>query len=438
MDDVTLKVVTSLSAIGASDWDACANPDRDQGKIGKATKYGMVESIAQPVEPDPDAAESKSKADESLPQVDTDNPFISHAFLSALEDAGCVGGKTGWDLAFLILENGAGKLLGAVPAYFKNHSQGEYVFDHAWAEAMMRAGCDYYPKLQVSVPFTPATGPRILAGARPDSAAIRTRLIAGLEAMRAKTEASSIHITFTTATDQQALEHAGYLTRHDLQYHWMNKGYRSYDDFLGDLQSRKRKALKRERREAVDAGIEIVHLTGKQLTESHWDSFFSFYLDTGARKWGRPYLNRRFFSLIGERMADKIVLVMARRGGRDIAGALNFLGARTLYGRHWGCVEEHPFLHFELCYHQAIDIAIARNLAVVEAGAQGEHKLARGYQPILTQSAHAIDHPGLRRGVAQYLAAERSEIDTVRTQMAMQSPFRNKAEEITANDEKQP
>ncbi len=421
MDESKLRVAPSITGIDATAWDDCANPNRQKLAISG------VDSAPQALEPNNEPVESEAHAIDSMSQIDSDNPFISHAFLSALEDSGCVGGATGWDPAYLTLENSTGKLLGAVPSYFKSHSQGEYVFDHAWADAIMRAGGNYYPKLQVSVPFTPATGPRLLSGAGPDAPEIRQMLLAGLEALRAEADASSINITFTTAPDQQALEHAGYLTRDDLQYHWQNNGYATYDDFLGELNSRKRKALKRERREALEAGIEIVHLTGKALTEAQWDSFFSFYLDTGARKWGRPYLNRKFFSLIGERMADKIVLVMARRGGRYIAGAINFVGARTLYGRHWGCIEDHPFLHFELCYHQAIDIAIARKLAVVEAGAQGEHKLARGYKPVVTQSAHMIAHPGLRRGVMQYLGAERAEIAAIRAHMMLQSPFREKA-----------
>jgi uncharacterized protein len=415
MSELTLKILTSLKTVSTQAWDSCANPFAGETEI---------ESISQALDSSHKPGESRPELVESISQVDRDNPFISYAFLSALEDSGCVGGKSGWDPVFLAMEDANGALTGAVPAYFKRHSQGEYVFDHAWADALARAGGDYYPKLQVSVPFTPATGPRLLVARGTDQAVVRRNLISGLEALRDKADASSVHVTFTTVQDQQALEEAGFLVRNDLQYHWFNNGYGSYDDFLNDLNSRKRKALKRERREASDAGIEIVHLTGKELTESVWDSFFSFYLDTGARKWGRPYLNRRFFSLIGERMADKIILVMARREGRDIAGAINFLGQRTLYGRHWGCIEEHPFLHFELCYHQAIDIAIMRKLAVVEAGAQGEHKLARGYRPVLTSSAHSIIHPGLARGVAHYLQQERAEIRQIRDQMTSQSPFK--------------
>jgi predicted N-acyltransferase len=356
--------------------------------------------------------------------LDHDNPFVSHAFLRALEESGCVGGRSGWSPAYLLVEDGDGDLLAAAPSFLKAHSQGEYVFDHAWADAYERAGGRYYPKLQVAAPFTPATGPRLLVAEGPRAEEGRAGLIAGLEALRDQAEASSVHVTFAQEPDIAALTQAGYLERHDLQFHWLNEGFESYDDFLGMLASRKRKALKRERREALSAGITVEVLSGSDLTEAVWDDFHSFYQDTGSRKWGRPYLNRAFFSAVGAAMGERIVLIMARRAGRYIAGAINFRGANTLYGRNWGCIEDHPFLHFELCYHQAIDYAIAHGLARVEAGAQGEHKLARGYRPVLTRSLHHLADPGLRRAVAAYLANERQQIAQAREALAEESPFR--------------
>nr|WP_289852464.1 GNAT family N-acetyltransferase [Mesorhizobium liriopis] len=355
------------------------------------------------------------------------NPFLSREFLLSLEDSGCATARTGWQGNHLRLESSDGKLLGAVPGYLKSHSQGEYVFDHGWADALERAGGDYYPKLQVSVPFTPATGPRLLAPA--DAPERKPVLAAALRAVAEKLNISSAHVTFATDEDMAALESADFLRRIDQQFHFFNDGYASYDDFLATLSSRKRKGLKKERREALSSGITVEWLTGKNLTESAWDAFFAFYMDTGSRKWGRPYLNRRFFSLIGERMADDILLVMARREGRYIAGAINFIGADTLFGRNWGCVEDHPFLHFEVCYHQAIDFAIERKLRVVEAGAQGEHKLARGYQPVETQSAHYFTHPGLRRAVADYLRQESRQVEMAGAYYAEHAPFRKDAKD---------
>jgi len=352
------------------------------------------------------------------------NPFVSHDFLAALEESGCAVARTGWQAMHLRLEGADGALLGAAPCYLKSHSQGEYVFDHGWADAFERAGGSYYPKLQVSVPFTPATGPRLLARRDASGPAARAALAQGLKALTGRLGASSAHVTFAADDDIAALGEAGFLHRTDTQFHFRNDGYGSYDDFLATLSSRKRKALKRERREALAAGIEIDWLTGSDLTEAVWDAFFAFYMDTGGRKWGRPYLNRRFFSLVGERMADDIVLVMARRGGRHIAGAINFIGSDTLYGRNWGCIEDHPFLHFEVCYHQAIDFAIARGLKTVEAGAQGEHKLARGYRPVTTRSAHHIAHPALRDAVADYLSRERREVEMVGQYLDAHAPFR--------------
>ena len=352
------------------------------------------------------------------------NPFVSYDFLSALEDSGCAVRATGWQGQHLRLEAPDGSLLGAVPCYLKSHSQGEYVFDHGWADAFERAGGRYYPKLQASVPFTPATGPRLLATRGTDEETVRAALAAGLKALTDQIGASSAHVTFAREPEAEALEEAGFLRRNDQQFHFFNEGYGSYDDFLASLASRKRKALKKERRTAVENGIEIEWLTGDDLTEAVWDDFFRFYMDTGSRKWGRPYLNRRYYSLIGERMADDILLVMARRNGRFIAGAINFIGGDTLFGRNWGCVEDHPFLHFEVCYHQAIDFAIDRKLKIVEAGAQGEHKLARGYMPVKTHSAHYLAHPGLRRAVADYLVRERAEVAAVGEYLEERGPFR--------------
>nr|WP_280821057.1 GNAT family N-acetyltransferase [Mesorhizobium soli] len=352
------------------------------------------------------------------------NPFISYEFLSSLEESGCAVRRSGWMGHHLRLEGPGGRLLGAVPCYMKSHSQGEYVFDHGWADAFERAGGRYYPKLQVSVPFTPATGPRLLAHRAADADTVRAALASGLKLVTNKLGVSSAHVTFATEDDVEALEGAGFLTRTDQQFHFFNEDYSSYDDFLATLASRKRKALKKERREALSHGIEIDWLTGSDLTERVWDDFFAFYMDTGSRKWGRPYLNRTFFSLIGERMRDDILLVMARRNGRYIAGAINFIGSDTLYGRNWGCVEDHPYLHFEVCYHQAIDFAIANKLRVVEAGAQGEHKLARGYRPVTTRSAHYIVHAGLRNAVADYLEREREEVQQIGEYLDEHSPFR--------------
>lgn len=402
--NLTVRVTTSLKGVPAADWDACANP-----------------ATSAKLESPPEAAESFS-------QEDPDNPFVSHAFLRALEESGCIGGRTGWSPAYLLVEDAAGRLIAAAPSFVKGHSQGEYVFDHSWAEAYIRAGGRYYPKIQVAAPFTPATGPRLLVAEGAHAGEARQALIAGLEALREQVHASSVHVTFAQQPDLAALLEAGYLERHDLQFHWQNRGFGTYDDFLGLLASRKRKALKRERREALEAGIEVAVLSGAELTESVWDDFHAFYEDTGSRKWGRPYLNRRFFSEIGERMGERVVLMLARRAGRNIAGAINFRGGNTLYGRNWGCIEDHPFLHFELCYHQAIDYAIAHKLARVEAGAQGEHKLARGYRPVITRSAHFLADPGLARAVAAYLPGERREIAAARLALEAELPFRSGAD----------
>ncbi|OAP34484.1 hypothetical protein AU381_24415 [Sinorhizobium glycinis] len=352
------------------------------------------------------------------------NPFLSHAYLSALEESGSATADTGWLGQHLLMEDADGFLRGALVCYMKNHSQGEYVFDHGWANAFERAGGRYYPKLQSSVPFTPVTGPRLLSAAGGDPRPVQEALAAGLKELSRRHGVSSAHVTFVPAEEMPIFERSGFLHRTDQQFHFINEGYGSHDHFLATLASRKRKALKRERREAVENGITIDWLTGSDLTEAIWDQFFAFYMDTGGRKWGRPYLSRAFYSLIGERMAEDILLVMAKRGGRYIAGAINFIGGDALYGRHWGCIEDHPFLHFEVCYHQAIDFAIAKGLRRVEAGAQGEHKLARGYMPVTTHSAHFITHPGLARAVADYLEQERRDVEETGEFLAEHGPFR--------------
>ncbi|MCV9965308.1 GNAT family N-acetyltransferase [Pararhizobium sp. BT-229] len=355
------------------------------------------------------------------------NPFVSHAYLSSLEESGSATVDTGWLGQHLLMEDGSGGLAGGLVCYLKNHSQGEYVFDHGWADALERAGGRYYPKLQCSIPFTPATGPRLLSKTDADARVVRDSLAAGLQELARRHKVSSAHVTFVPEEEIPTFESAGFLHRTDQQFHFVNDGYGSHDDFLETLASRKRKALKKERRAALEHGISIDWLTGKDLTETIWDQFFAFYMDTGSRKWGRPYLTRKFYSLIGERMADDILLVMARRNGKYIAGAINFIGSDALYGRHWGAVEDHPFLHFEVCYHQAIDFAISKGLQRVEAGAQGEHKLARGYLPVTTHSAHFIAHPGLKRAVADYLERERREVEQIGDMLADHSPFRKGA-----------
>ena len=351
------------------------------------------------------------------------NPFISHAYLLSMEESGSATSKTGWRGHHLLLEKGDGILSGAIPAYLKSHSRGEYVFDQGWADALERAGGNYYPKLQCSVPFTPATGPRLLTSGI-DDAAFKQVLASGLRQVTEHVGVSSAHVTFVPEDNISALEDEGFLIRTDQQFHFINNGYRDHSDFLEALSSRKRKTLKKERRAALETGIEIDWLTGSDLTEDIWDQFYAFYMDTGSRKWGRPYLTRQFYSLIGERMAEDVLLIMAKRGGRYIAGAINFIGGDALYGRHWGCIEDHPFLHFEVCYHQAIDFALAKGLSRVEAGAQGEHKLARGYTPVTTKSAHFITHPGLRGAIADYLEREKREVEEIGDYLDEHSPFR--------------
>ncbi|UIP07113.1 GNAT family N-acetyltransferase [Erythrobacter sp. SDW2] len=352
-----------------------------------------------------------------------DNPFMSHAFLTAMEDSGSVGPGTGWQAAPIVIEsareNGGGLPLAALPAYLKGHSQGEYVFDHSWADAYQRAGGRYYPKLQIAAPFTPATGPRLLLA----DEALGVPLLRAAEQLCEQNRFSSAHATFIDPAQLPIFEAAGWLLRSDIQFHWENRGYGSFDDFLGELASRKRRALRKERASAQEA-VEIRHLTGAEITEAEWDAFWVFYQDTGARKWGSPYLTREAFSLLGTRMGEKLLLIFAYRDGRPVAGAMNVIGPDALYGRYWGCTEQVPFLHFELCYYQAIDAAIALGLKRVEAGAQGGHKLARGYEPVRTWSAHWIADPGFREAVADFLERERRGVEADRNYLDQRTPFR--------------
>lgn len=391
--DLRVSVTSSIGSVAAARWDACANP----------------------ASPEPDLGAEAGQRERT-------NPFLSHAFLNALEQAGCTGGRSGWQPVHVLVEGPDDILQGCAPAYLKSHSQGEYVFDHGWADAYERAGGRYYPKLQVSVPFTPVTGRRLLVA--PGCAGARAALCEGLDLVRDKMEASSIHATFLPKAEWEWLGSQGYLQRTDQQFHFWNEGYAAFDDFLGALASRKRKMIRRERKDALQNDISIEWVTGRDLTEAHWDAFYAFYMDTGARKWGRPYLNRRFFSLIGTAMPERVLLVLAKRAGRYIAGAINFIGDDALYGRNWGSIEEHPFLHFEVCYYQAIEFAISRGLSRVEAGAQGEHKLARGYRAVPTYSAHRLADPRFARAVADYLARERRHVEEAIALYGQHTPFR--------------
>ena len=383
MSGLVLRTIEGLAQIDKAKWDAVANPD--------GAEY---------------------------------DPFLSWDFLEALEASGSASDQTGWLPRHMLVEDEAGNLLGAAPLYAKGHSQGEYVFDHGWADAYERAGGQYYPKLLTAIPFTPVTGRRILA----EDPAVQRALVAGIAQTAEKWGISSWHLNFPARADWDAFGEMGLLQRMDRQYVWFNRGYSSYDDFLAALASRKRKALKKERA-AAQAEIEIERLRGDDLRPEHWDVFFNCYQDTGARKWGTPYLNRAFFDLIHQRMADKILLVMAKADGRYIAAALNFIGSHALYGRYWGRLDDRPYLHFELCYHQAIDAAIALGLDRVEAGAQGEHKLARGYEPTPVYSNHWIAHEGLRAAVSDYLDRERPAVQHEIALQHEESPFKSEVKE---------
>jgi uncharacterized protein len=386
----TARVVQSIAAIDAAKWDACANPPARSFDEAEGERF---------------------------------NPFLTHAFLNALEASGSVGGRSGWTPVHVTVEDARGRIVAVAPSYLKSHSQGEYVFDHAWADAYERAGGRYYPKLQVAVPFTPVTGRRLLVAADAPQGA-REALIAALRELRKETKASSIHLTFPTPEDADRLAGAGFLIRTGEQFHFACEGYTAFDDFLSALASRKRKAIRRERRDAVDGDVKIEWLTGPAIRSEHWDAFFKFYMHTGSRKWGRPYLTRAFFDLIGSTLAERVLLVMARRAGRYIAGAINFIGDDALYGRNWGAIEHRPFLHFEVCYYQAIDFALERGLRRIEAGAQGEHKLARGYRPALTYSAHEFADARLGRAIADYLGHERVAVERTIAHYEEYAPFR--------------
>jgi uncharacterized protein len=378
---LTLTLHPAIADIAASDWDACAGQD---------------------------------------------NPFVSHAFLSAVEDSGSANARTGWLPQHAVLRDAEGRVAAAAPMYAKSHSYGEYVFDHGWAHAFERAGGRYYPKLQVAVPFSPVPGPRLLV--RPNAGVAPVELAGALMQACEQLKLSSVHATFCTQDDWTTLSEAGWLQRLGTQFHWENAGYGSFDDFLGAMSSRKRKTLRRERRDANTAGLEFVALRGGDITRKHWAAFFEFYQSTVDRKWGSAYLTKQFFPLLSERLGDAVVLMMALRGGTPVAGALNLMGRDALYGRNWGCRGDWPFLHFELCYYRAIDFAIEHGLQRVEAGAQGEHKIQRGYLPKPTYSAHYIAHSGLRRAVAEFLEAERLEKLQHMAELSEYSPFRREDE----------
>jgi len=421
--ELQIRVVPAITDVPAASWDACANP-LEAAAVSRDGSGPSATDFQSGCEEPP----QKSRAASLETAGPGYNPFVSHDFLSSLERSGSATAKTGWQPQHLVAETSDGGVVGVVPCYLKSHSRGEYVFDRGWAEAYERAGGSYYPKLQVSVPFTPATGRRLLVAPSPAAEAVRGALAGGLTELCRLREASSVHVTFALHDEWQLFSEHGYLQRTDQQFHWENGGYATFDDFLAALAARKRKAIKRERRDALANGIEVEWLTGTALTESVWDSFFEFYMETGSRKWGRPYLTRKFYSLVGETMADRILLVMAKRAGRYIAGAINFIGADTLFGRHWGAIEHHPFLHFELCYYQAIDFAIAHKLKRVEAGAQGEHKLARGYMPSTTYSAHWIADPALERAIEDYLRRERAYVEAAGRELTDLGPFRKDIE----------
>jgi uncharacterized protein len=378
-----VEVVPQIADVPADAWDACANPDPA-----------------------------------------TFNPFVAHAFLKALEDAGTVGGRTGWTPRHLVLKIGRA-IKGCAPCYLKSHSQGEYMFDHGWADAFERAGGRYYPKLQIAVPFTPVPGPRLLTRPGPDREAAETMLATAAAEVAERNGLSGLHITFLPEDEWNRLGAQGLLQRTSQQFHWPNANYATFDDYLASLASRKRKATRKEREQALAGGLTVEWLRGSEITEAHWDAFFAFYMDTGSRKWGRPYLNRKFFSLLGaSAVGDRCLVMLARKGMRPIAGSFHLVGGDCLFGRYWGAVEHRPFLHFEMCYYQAIDYAIRHGLARVEAGAQGEHKLARGYLPTRTYSIHHIVDPALRRAIANFLERERAHVDAACQELAEYGPYR--------------
>ena len=378
-DPLTVRVLTSLSQVPQADWDACAGPE---------------------------------------------NPFVSHAFLSALEDSGSATAETGWLAQHLAIADHDGRLAGVAPLYLKNHSYGEYVFDWGWAEAYERAGRQYYPKLQCAVPFTPVTGPRLLLRPDSDQALYGTALVAAMGELAKQGNTSSLHITFCTADEAKLFRDHGFLTRSGLQYHWHNPGYRDFEDFLAQLVSRKRKAIRRERRQVHQSGVRVKMLTGADIKPAHWEAFYRFYLATVDKRWAHAYLTREFFLMLGETLGEQVALVVAEEDGEIIAGALNLIGGDTLYGRNWGAGRHKPFLHFEACYYQAIDFAIEHGLKCVEAGAQGVHKIQRGYLPSKTHSAHRIADAGFQDAVSDFLERERRGMALQKAALDQESPFR--------------
>lgn len=388
-EPITVKVISRIGEIDASEWDACSGqPSSD------------------------------------------DNPSVRYAFLHALEESHSVRRESGWQPQHLVIEDASGRIAGAVPMYLKNHSMGEYVFDYGWANAFERAGGDYYPKLQVSIPFTPVTGPRLLVRAGSGGDATRAALVSGMIEWTNRNKLSSLHVTFPTKEEELYLSRAGFLIRHNHQFHWYNRGYETFEDFLGSLNSRKRKMIRRERRKVAEAGIEVHCYSGDALKSVHWDAFYRFYTDTYDRKWGYPYLTREFFEIISKTMADNVVLIMATSDGRPIAGALNLKGGDTLFGRNWGCIADYKFLHFETCYYCAIEYAIDNRMARVEAGTQGPHKLQRGYEPVQTRSAHWIPDPAFRKAVARFLDEERHEQASEVAYLVDETPYRKDVSEL--------
>jgi predicted N-acyltransferase len=380
---------------------------------------GKVEVVPRVADVPADAWDACANADPA-----TFNPFVSHAFLKALEDAGTVGGRTGWTPRHLVLTVG-GEIKGCAPCYLKSHSQGEYMFDHSWADAFMQAGGRYYPKLQIAVPFTPVPGARLLTLPGPGREASETMLATAATELAERSGISGVHITFLDEDQWSRLGARGLLQRTSQQFHWRNAGYGTFDDYLASLASRKRKATRKEREQALAGGLTVEWLRGREITEAHWDTFFTFYMNTGSRKWGRPYLNRKFFSLLGaSAIGETCLLMFARKGARPIAGSFHLVGGDCLFGRYWGATEHRPFLHFEMCYYQAIDYAIQHRLARVEAGAQGEHKLARGYLPTKTYSVHHICDPALRRAIAAFLERERAHVEAACEQLTEYGPYR--------------
>lgn len=377
-DDYTLRTIEKISEVSAEDWNACCP---------------------------------------------NDHPFVSYEFLSALENSGCVNAETGWMQQHLIVEK-ANQIVAALPLYIKGHSQGEYVFDHSWAHAYERAGGRYYPKIQVSVPFSPVNGPRFLCKPGHDSKVLKSILANGAKQVATKYGLSSVHFTFIEEDDKQSLEENGFVIRTGEQFHWVNNDYSSFDDFLDQLSSRKRKAIKKERKTENFASLDFEILEGDAITSEHWVAFYDFYMDTGSRKWGTPYLNLEFFEEIGETLKDQIVLIMVKQDDLYIAGALNLKSEDCLYGRYWGCIEDHRFLHFEVCYYLAIDYAIQHGIKRVEAGAQGPHKLARGYLPTKTYSAHWMQDPGFHDAIQNYLVAETREMNAELEYLGKLSPFK--------------